>query len=109
MMAPPLRLGVNIDHVATVRNARGGIHPDPVRAANMAVLAGADAVINLNGASPQVGATAPMANGRRQHNLTVLADGTVLATGGNSSGASLTSQPLASARILASCPRVVAA
>jgi glucose/arabinose dehydrogenase/PKD repeat protein/chitodextrinase len=46
-------------------------------------------VININGATPQVSATAPMANGRRQHNLTVLADGTVLATGGNSSGASL--------------------
>ena len=46
-------------------------------------------VINLNGATPQVSATAPMAYGRRQHNLTVLADGTVLATGGNSSGASL--------------------
>jgi pyridoxine 5-phosphate synthase len=44
MMAPPLRLGVNIDHVATVRNARGGIHPDPVRAANLAVLAGADGI-----------------------------------------------------------------
>jgi hypothetical protein len=46
-------------------------------------------VIDLNGPSPQVSATAPMAYGRRQHNLTVLADGTVLATGGNSSGASL--------------------
>ena len=46
-------------------------------------------VIDLNGATPQVSATAPMASGRRQHNLTVLADGTVLATGGNSSGASL--------------------
>jgi hypothetical protein len=46
-------------------------------------------VIDLNGASPQVSATAPMAFGRRQHNLTVLADGTVLATGGNSSGAPL--------------------
>ncbi len=45
--------------------------------------------ININGTSPQVAATAPMANGRRQHNLTVLADGTVLATGGNSSGAGL--------------------
>ncbi len=44
-------------------------------------------VIDLNGATPQVSATAPMENGRRQHNLTVLADGTVLATGGNSSGA----------------------
>jgi hypothetical protein len=46
-------------------------------------------VINFNGATPQVTATAPMAYGRRQHNLTILADGTVLATGGNSSGASL--------------------
>ena len=45
--------------------------------------------ININGATPQVAATAPMANGRRQHNLTVLADGTVLATGGNSNGAGL--------------------
>jgi fibronectin type 3 domain-containing protein len=44
-------------------------------------------VIDLNGAAPQVTPTSPMANGRRQHNLTVLADGTVLATGGNSSGA----------------------
>ena len=43
----------------------------------------------MNGATPQVSTTAPMAFGRRQHNLTVLADGTVLATGGNSSGASL--------------------
>jgi hypothetical protein len=46
-------------------------------------------VVDLNGATPQVSATAPMAYGRRQHNLTVLADGTVLATGGNSSGAGL--------------------
>jgi hypothetical protein len=46
-------------------------------------------VININGATPQVSTTAPMANGRRQFNLTALADGTVLATGGNSSGASL--------------------
>jgi len=46
-------------------------------------------VIDINGATPQVSATAPMAFGRRQHNLTVLADGTVLASGGNSSGASL--------------------
>src|SRR3954451_9726745 len=46
-------------------------------------------VIDINGATPQVSATAPMAFGRRQHNLTVLADGAVLATGGNSSGASL--------------------
>ncbi len=46
-------------------------------------------VVDFNGATPQVSATAPMAFGRRQHNLTVLADGTVLATGGNSSGAGL--------------------
>jgi pyridoxine 5-phosphate synthase len=44
MTAPDLRLGVNIDHVATVRNARGGRHPDPVRAAHLAILAGADGV-----------------------------------------------------------------
>ena len=40
----PLRLGVNIDHVATIRNARGGWHPDPVRAARVAVEAGADGI-----------------------------------------------------------------
>lgn len=39
-----LRLGVNIDHVATVRNARGGHHPDPVRAAQAAIAAGADGI-----------------------------------------------------------------
>jgi pyridoxine 5-phosphate synthase len=39
-----LRLGVNIDHVATVRNARGGPHPDPVRAAKTAIAAGADGI-----------------------------------------------------------------
>jgi pyridoxine 5-phosphate synthase len=39
---PPIRLGINIDHVATLRNARGGRHPDPVRAAKLAVEAGAD-------------------------------------------------------------------
>ena len=40
----PLRLGVNIDHVATVRNARGGDAPDPVRAALLAIEAGADGI-----------------------------------------------------------------
>ncbi|KEQ53334.1 pyridoxine 5'-phosphate synthase [Sphingobium chlorophenolicum] len=40
----PLRLGVNIDHVATIRNARGGAHPDPVKAALLAVKAGADGI-----------------------------------------------------------------
>lgn len=43
-MAERLRLGVNIDHVATVRNARGGAAPDPVRAAQLAVAAGADGI-----------------------------------------------------------------
>ena len=40
--APPIRLGINIDHIATLRNARGGRRPDPVRAAELAVAAGAD-------------------------------------------------------------------
>ncbi|MGE0744284.1 MAG: pyridoxine 5'-phosphate synthase [Rhodospirillales bacterium] len=44
MAARPLRLGVNVDHVATVRNARGGGHPDPVRAALAAEAAGADGI-----------------------------------------------------------------
>lgn len=39
-----LRLGVNVDHVATIRNARGGTHPDPVRAARLAAAAGADGI-----------------------------------------------------------------
>jgi pyridoxine 5-phosphate synthase len=39
-----IRLGVNIDHVATVRNARGGTHPDPVEAALVAIAAGADGI-----------------------------------------------------------------
>src|SRR5271155_2353492 len=39
-----LRLGVNIDHVATLRNARGGRHPDPLRAARLAAAAGADGI-----------------------------------------------------------------
>ena len=39
-----LRLGVNIDHVATIRNARGASYPDPVRAAEMAIAAGADGI-----------------------------------------------------------------
>src|SRR5215510_4676334 len=42
--ASHLRLGVNIDHVATIRNARGGRHPDPLRAAHLAVAAGADGI-----------------------------------------------------------------
>src|SRR3954465_7363921 len=43
-MTSPLRLGVNIDHVATVRNARGAGYPDPVRAALVAAEAGADGI-----------------------------------------------------------------
>lgn len=43
-MSLPLRLGVNIDHVATVRNARGSGYPDPVRAALLAAEAGADGI-----------------------------------------------------------------
>jgi len=43
-MTRPLRLGVNIDHVATIRNARGGRHPDPVRAARLAAVSGADGI-----------------------------------------------------------------
>ncbi|MBW8857862.1 MAG: pyridoxine 5'-phosphate synthase, partial [Bradyrhizobium sp.] len=44
MPAPPLRLGVNVDHVATLRNARSGRNPDPVRAALLAIEAGADGI-----------------------------------------------------------------
>jgi len=44
MPAPYLRLGVNIDHVATLRNARDQGYPDPVRAAHMAIMAGADSI-----------------------------------------------------------------
>jgi pyridoxine 5-phosphate synthase len=44
LKVPYLRLGVNIDHVATIRNARGGRHPDPLRAAHLAVEAGADGI-----------------------------------------------------------------
>ena len=43
-MTARLRLGVNIDHVATIRNARGGPHPDPLRAAHAAASAGADGI-----------------------------------------------------------------
>src|SRR5512138_3018413 len=44
MPVPPLRLGVNVDHVATLPNARGGRNPDPVRAARLAIEAGADGI-----------------------------------------------------------------
>ncbi len=43
-MTPHLRLGVNIDHVATIRNARGGDHPDPVRAAQIVAACGGDGI-----------------------------------------------------------------
>ena len=43
-MTTPLRLGVNIDHVATIRNARGGDHPDPVRAAEIVASVGGDGI-----------------------------------------------------------------
>jgi pyridoxine 5-phosphate synthase len=43
-MTRPVRLGINVDHVATVRNARGGAHPDPVRAAKAAIAAGAQSI-----------------------------------------------------------------
>jgi pyridoxine 5-phosphate synthase len=42
--ASPIRLGVNVDHIATLRNARGGARPDPVRAALLAIEAGADGI-----------------------------------------------------------------
>lgn len=40
----PIRLGINVDHVATLRNARGGTHPDPLTAAEIALAAGADSI-----------------------------------------------------------------
>ena len=43
-MSRSLRLGINIDHVATIRNARAATYPDPVRAAEMAIAAGADGI-----------------------------------------------------------------
>ena len=45
MIADKMRLGINIDHVATIRNARGGEHPDPVKAAKLAINAGADSIV----------------------------------------------------------------
>ena len=41
-MSSRLKLGINIDHVATIRNARGGLHPDPLKAALIAQNSGAD-------------------------------------------------------------------
>src|SRR5260221_13501187 len=56
--APPLRLGVNVDHVATLRNARAGERPDPVRAALVAIEAG-------GGGHPPPPRGGPPANPRR--------------------------------------------
>ena len=55
-----LRLGVNIDHVATIRNARGGSHPDPVRAAQIAAEAGGEviaaaSIVDRSGGSADLG------------------------------------------------------
>jgi pyridoxine 5-phosphate synthase len=44
MRVAPIRLGVNVDHIATVRNARGGKHPDPLKAAEIVIAAGADGI-----------------------------------------------------------------
>src|SRR6516165_7598881 len=44
MAIPRIRLGINVDHVATLRNARGGARPDPLRAALAAIEAGADGI-----------------------------------------------------------------
>jgi pyridoxine 5-phosphate synthase len=44
LVTSKLRLGVNIDHVATIRNARGGLHPDPVRAAEIVATCGGDGI-----------------------------------------------------------------
>ena len=52
MSSPPLRLGINVDHVATLRNARGGARPDPVRLALAAIEAFADIVNAAGYASP---------------------------------------------------------
>ena len=71
-----LRLGVNIDHVATVRNARGSAYPDPVRAAKLAEKAGADGITahlredrrhirdeDIDGLTAALGDTAQLRNG----------------------------------------------
>ena len=50
MTDKPLRLGVNIDHVATVRNARGGGYPDPLRAARIALASMSVAMIGAGAA-----------------------------------------------------------
>ena len=45
MITDKMRLGVNVDHVATIRNARGGKHPDPLKAAKLAINSGADSIV----------------------------------------------------------------
>ena len=76
------RLGVNIDHVATVRNARGGVLPDPVRAALIAIEAGADGVVvsnhgarNLDGATPSITALPAIAAEIGRHGTILLDSG----------------------------------
>ena len=56
-----LRLGVNLDHVATIRNARGGHHPDPLRAGELAIEAGAEASPRI---CARTGATSPISTSR---------------------------------------------
>ena len=52
-----VRLGVNIDHVATLRNARGGLSPDPIRAAQLSLAAGADGITAHLGRTAAISAT----------------------------------------------------
>jgi pyridoxine 5-phosphate synthase len=63
MPTPLLRLGVNIDHVATIRNARGGDHPDPVRAAQIVAAAAATASPRT---CARIAATSAMTTSRHQ-------------------------------------------
>ncbi len=68
-MTIPLRLGVNIDHVATIRNARGGDHPDPLRAVRIVEAAGGDGItVHLREDRRHI----------RDHDLDVLMAGTTL-------------------------------
>ncbi len=68
-MTIPLRLGVNIDHVATIRNARGGDHPDPLRAVRIVEAAGGDGItVHLREDRRHI----------RDHDLDVLIAGTTL-------------------------------
>ena len=58
-----LRLGINIDHVATVRNARGGNYPDPLRAAKLAEEAGADGDHRASARGPPATSVTPTLTG----------------------------------------------